>query len=142
MKNDAQCDEQKNMASASAVRPVPQILQEILEHLTEIIRSEFRLARAEVGQDLERVRKASTLLAAGAVFGLYALGFILLSLVYGLASTLPLWLAALIVGVGVSVLAAVFLQIGRKKIKQASLKLDETIGSLEENVTWIKKRAR
>ena len=119
-----------------------QILQEIVNHGTEIIRSEVRLLRAEVRQDVTQVAKASVFFVIGAVLAFYGLGFVLLGLVYALGSTTPLWLSAVIVGIGAAVIAAVFLWVGRTKIKQASLKPDKTIRSIQENVTWMKKQTR
>ena len=62
--------------------------------------------------------------AIGAAFALYALGFILLGVVYALATRMAPWLSVS-VGVGVGIVAAIFVQIGRTKIKQASLKPDK-----------------
>jgi cytochrome c biogenesis protein CcdA len=117
-----------------------QILQEIVRHVTEIIHSEGQLLRAEVREDVTQIAKAGVFFVIGAVFAFQALGFVLLGLVYALGSRTPLWLAAVIVGVGAAVIAAVFLRIGRTKIKQASLKPDTTIRSLQENVRWMKKQ--
>jgi hypothetical protein len=117
-------------------------LQQIVNHVTEIIRSEVRLLRAEVRQDVAQVAKASVFCVIGAVLAFYGLGFVLLGLVYALGRTTPLWLSAVIVGVGAAAIAAVFLWIGRTKIRQASLKPDKTIRSMQENVTWMKKQTR
>ena len=127
-------------SSKSDDRPFFQIVQEILAHLTEIIRSEVQLARTEVRADLAQVARAGAFVAVGAVFGLFALGFVLLSVVYALDTRLSPWLSALIVGIGVGVIAAIFLSVGRSKMKRADLKPDKTIRSLQENVTWMKKR--
>jgi hypothetical protein len=142
MKHETTLNDGTNFGSRSSGRPISQIVQEILDHVTEIIRSEFRLARAEVRQDLRFVAKAFLLLAVAVVLSLYALGFVLLSVVYELAIHMSPSLSALVVGIGVGIVAAVFLQVGRKKIKQASLTPHRTIQSLEENVTWMKKQAR
>ena len=123
-------------------RPISGLVQEMLTHVTEIIRSEFRLARAEVRQDLTYAAKASLFLIASALLALYALGFVLLGAVYALATAVPAWAAALIVGVSLAIIAAVFMQIGRKRLKVSSLKPDKTIQSLQENVTWVKNQTR
>jgi len=128
-------------SSKSGDRTFSRIVQEIVNHLTEIVRSEFRLARTEVGQDLSQVLKASVFFIFGAVLALYALGFLLLALVYGLGTMMAAWVSALIVGAGAALTAVIFLQVGRAKIAQASLKPDETIQSLQESATWIKKQA-
>ena len=78
----------------------------------------------------------------GAILGLYAFGFILLGAVYALGEILPMWAAALTVGGVGGGLAVVFLIIGRNKIKLASLIPDKTIGSLQENATWVTRRTR
>jgi uncharacterized membrane protein YqjE len=142
MKDETTLNDGTNIGARSSGRPISQIVQEILDHVTEIIRSEFRLARVEVRQDLRFVAKAFLLLAVAVVLSLYALGFVLLGVVYGLATHMSPSLSALVVGIGVGIIAAVFLQVGRKRIKQASLTPDRTIQSLEENVTWMKKQVR
>ena len=129
-------------ASSNQDRPLSRILQEMLGHLTELIRSEIQLARTEVRADIAQVARAGVFVAIGAVFGLYALGFALLGAVYALATRVTPWLSASIVAVGAAVIAGVFLYVGRTKMKQADLKPDNTIRSLQENVTWMKKQVR
>src|SRR5436853_1645936 len=102
---------------SSSRRPISGILQEIGTHLTEILRSEVRLARAEIGQDVAQAAKAGLFLLVSVVFALYAFGFFLLTVVYALQETWPPWASALTVGFGVGTVAAIFLLIGRKKMK-------------------------
>jgi len=123
-------------------RPISAILQEIAVHLTEIVRSEVRLASTEVRHDLTQFAKASVFVVVSAMLGLYSFGLILLAAVYALGETLPFWASALIVAGGVGILGTVFLLIGRKKMKLASLRPDKTIQSLQENATWLKKQTR
>jgi len=140
--NNDQLNAFAGRASSNQDRPLSRILQETVAHLTEIIRSEIQLARVEVRADIAHVARASVFVAIGAVFGLYAVGFVLLGVVYALATRVTPWLSALIVAVGVGVIAAIFLHVGRTKMKQVDLKPDNTIRSLQENVTWIKKQVR
>lgn len=134
--------DETNASFQSGGRSISRILQEIVNHVSEIIRSELRLARTEVRQNLTQAAKASSFFVIGSVFGLLALGFILLGVVHALGSTMPLWLSAVIVGTGVGIVAAVFLLAGRRKMKRASWRPNETIRSLRENVTWITKHKR
>ena len=127
-------------ASSNQDRPLSRILQEMLGHLTELIRSEIQLARTEVRADIAQVARAGVFVAIGAVFGLYALGFALLGVVYALATRVTPWLSASIVAVGAGMIAGIFLYVGRTKMRQVDLKPDNTIRSLEENVTWMKKQ--
>jgi len=121
-------------------RSIKQILQDIVNHVSDIIRSEVQLARTEVRQDLMHYGKASTLIGIAGVLLFYAVGFVLLSAVYALQAVMAPWLAAVLVGVAVGIVAAVLYLTGRKKLKQASLRPDKTIKTLEDNVTWFKRR--
>ena len=123
-------------------RSIKQIVQDIVNHVTDIFRSEVQLARTEVRQDLMHYGKASSLVGIAGVLLFYAVGLILLSAVYALQSMMPPWLAAVLVGVAVGIVAAVLYTTGRKKLKQASLRPDKTIKTLEDNVTWFKKQTR
>ena len=124
----------------SSKRTFSGILQDIVNRLTEIVRSEIRLARTEMRQELTQLFKASALLIVSGLLAVYALGFLLLSAAYALATVLPGWASALIVGVGVGIIGGIFFLVGRSKLKQANLTLDQTIKSLQENATWVKKR--
>ena len=126
----------------SGGRTFSQIFQEIVHHISEIVRSEVRLARTEVRDDITQVSKTGVYFVIGAVFAFHALGFILLGLVYALGTSMALWLSALVVGAGAGVIAASLLIVGRRKLRQTSLVPDKTIRSLQENVRWMKKQTK
>jgi membrane protein len=71
----------------------------------------------------------------------YAVGFLLLTIMYALETTLVPWLAALIVAVGVMMIAMVAVSIGRKRMKQVHLP-EKTIETMKENVQWAKQQIR
>ena len=123
-------------------RSIKQIVQDIVNHVSDIIRSEVRLAKAEVRQDLAHYAKAIAFIGIAGVLAFYALGFVLLGAVYGLQDVVPSWLAALLVGAAVGITAAILFLTGRKKLAQASLRPDKTIQSLEDNVTWFKRQTK
>jgi len=135
-------DEFRDAAPGSGARPISGIFQEIVSHLTEIVRSEIRLARTEIRQDVAQVSKASIFLVVSAVFSICGLGFILLSAVYALEKSMPAWTAALIVGIGAGLIAGICLWVGRNKMRLISLTPGKTIQSLQENVTWLKKQTK
>jgi hypothetical protein len=127
-------------SSQSGNRTFSQVVQEMFNHLAEIVRSEIRLARVEVRQDLAQLTRASVFVVVGGIFALYALGFVLLGAVYALGTSMAPWLAAVLVGGAVGLLATILLLVGRTKLRQASLKPDKTISSVQENITWMKKQ--
>jgi uncharacterized membrane protein YqjE len=122
-------------------RSVAEVLQDIFGNLQELIRSEFRLAKAETREEVSKVAKFSVMLGAGLVLVVYAVGFLLLTIMYALETTLVPWLAALIVAVGVMMIAMVAVSIGRKRMKQVHLP-EKTIETMKENVQWAKQQIR
>src|SRR5262245_59915574 len=123
-------------------RSIKQILQDIVNHVSDIVRSQVRLAKTEVRQDVTHYAKTSAFIGAAGSLALYAVGFFLLSAVYALQGVMPPWLAALVVGVAVGIVAAILYLTGRKKLTQASLRPDKTTQTLEDNVTWFKKQTK
>jgi uncharacterized membrane protein YqjE len=103
-------------------RPVRRILQDIVGNLQDIVRLEIRLAKAELKQDASRILRAVSLAAAGLVCALYAGGLLLLALVQGLSNRMPPWAAALAVGGGMAVVAAVLVAAGFRRISGLDLK--------------------
>ncbi len=123
---------------AAGIRSIPEILQDVLTNIQDIVRSEVRLAKAELGEELNRARSGGLLIGVGAVAAIFSTLFLLLACVYALGLVVPNWAAALIVAAAVGVAAAVTLGLGLKRLKtiQAAPK---TAASLKENVRWAKQ---
>jgi uncharacterized membrane protein YqjE len=123
---------------AAGIRSIPEILQDVLANIQDIVRAEVRLAKAELGEELNRARSGGLLIGVGAVAAIFSALFLLLACVYALGRVMPNWAAALIVAAAVGVAAAVILGLGVKRLKtiQAAPK---TAASVKENVRWAKQ---
>src|SRR5688572_10758780 len=123
---------------AAGSRSIPEILQDVLTNIQDIVRAEVRLAKAELGEELNRARSGGLLIGVGAVAAIFSTLFLLLACVYALVLVVPNWAAALIVAAAVGIAAAVTLSLGLKRLKtiQAAPK---TAASLKENVQWARQ---
>jgi uncharacterized membrane protein YqjE len=123
---------------AAGNRSIPEILQDVLTNIQDIVRAEVRLAKAEVGEELNRARTGGLLIGLGSLAAIFSALFLLLACVYVLCLVMPNWAAALVVAATVGVAAAVTLGLGLKRFKtfQAAPK---TAASLKENVRWAKQ---
>jgi uncharacterized membrane protein YqjE len=119
-----------------------ELVQNVISDVQGLIRSEIRLAKTEIKEDASATGRASTLLAGGVVLAFYAIGFLLLTVVYALATAMADWLAALIVGVVVAVVAGVLLMVGYQRIKQVNFKPEQTVDTVKEDVEWVKQQAK
>jgi len=123
-------------------RSMAEVLQDIVANIQEIVRSEFRLAKVEIQEETRKISRSSMPLGIGILLAFYALGFLLLAAVHGLALVVGAWLAALIVGVAVLIISLALVSIGRKRFKQVKVVPEKTIGTVKENVQWAKHQIR
>jgi len=119
-------------------RTIPEVLQDIVGNFQEIIRCEFRLAKVELKEEALRASKPVATFGMGLVFGFYGIGFLLLSLVFWLTTLMSVWLAALLVGAALAIVAIALTSSSGKKLRRVNPTPDKTIRSLEENVLWMK----
>lgn len=126
---------------AAGIRSIPEILHDVLANIQDIVRAEVRLAKAELGEELNAARSAGLLIGAGAVAAILSSLFALLACVYALGRVMPNWAAALIVAAAVGVAAAVLLGLGLRRFKTIRV-APETAASLQENVRWARQLTR
>jgi Flp pilus assembly protein TadB len=118
------------------------VLQDIIRDVQEIVRSEMRLAKTELREEAAKAKTAAGLLAAAAVTALFAVFFVLLTVVDALALVMPRWAAALIVGVGLAVIATVMVMAGLTRLKQIQATPARAMDSMKENVEWVKQQTK
>jgi uncharacterized membrane protein YqjE len=123
-------------------RSIGSLVNDIVGNVQEIIRSEVRLAKAEVTEELTKARRAVIWLVAGAVLATMAFGFLLLTVVYVLAHFFQPWVAALIVALGSGAIGGALAAVGASQMKRVSLPPPRTITSVQENLQWAKAQAK
>ena len=126
---------------AIAERPISAVLHDIVGNVQHIVRSEFRLAKTEISEELGKSGGAAILIGAGAAMLLLSGVFVLLAIVYALSAVMPSWAAALIVGVGEGVMAAVCIVLGIRKFKTVR-GVPKTAEVMKENVEWAKQLSK
>jgi uncharacterized membrane protein len=71
---------------------------EVSERMAVLVREEIELAKVEMTQKISSIARGAAAVAIGAVFGVFALVFVLLTVAWGLNSALTsIWLGFLIV---------------------------------------------
>jgi uncharacterized membrane protein YqjE len=123
-------------------RSIGSLVNDIVGNVQEIIRSEVRLAKAEVTEELSKARRAMIWLVAGAVLATMAFGFLLLTAVYVLEHFFQPWVAALIVALGSGAIGGALAAVGASQMKRVSLPPPRTITSVQENLQWAKAQAK
>lgn len=121
---------------ATSERSLAAVLGDLVGNIQHMVRGEIRLAKAEAAEKLAVFRRGAIWCAVAAVAAVLGLLYALLAAVAGLGLWMPLWAAALIVGISLSVLGAVCAVIGVKSLKVPTL--PRTAQSVKESLTWNK----
>ena len=103
-----------------------------------LVRKEIELAKQEVKEGVTSKVRGGVLLAAAAVFGLFALGFIATAGARALGLVLPLWAGFLIVGGLFLLLAGIGAAAGVRSLKEAPVGPVKTRETIKEDIEWAK----
>ena len=124
-------------------RPVAELVRQLSDQTTTLVRQEIELAKAEMTAKGKQVGMGAGAFGGAALFGLYAVGAITACLILALSTAIAGWLAALIVGVVYAAIAGVLALIGKKKTQAGAPPVPErAISSTKEDVEWAKTRAK
>jgi putative superfamily III holin-X len=113
-------------------RSVAQLLADLLRNLQDILSAEISLAQARVREELNGYRPAVTLILVGAVGGVVGCFFLLLAAAAALSLVMPVWAAALIVGVGMVAICTLLLRVGVSRVRSRADRLAKRIEHLKE----------
>ena len=118
----------------STIRPIPEIFTDLVSQVTGLVRTESRLARAEISEKATRALSGMAMILLGMVLLIPALVVLLQAAIAGLVENgMQTSVAALIVGGAALVLGMVLGLIGWSMAKPASLVPDKTIDQLKRD---------
>jgi uncharacterized membrane protein YqjE len=119
-------------------RSLGQIVSDVTQDITTLIRQEMDLAKTELKQEMSKAGKGAGLLGGAGVAGYFVLLFLSVTLMYALNEAMDAWLAALIVTALWAVVAAVLAMVGKKSLDKSNPQLPKTQQTLKEDVQWAK----
>jgi uncharacterized membrane protein YqjE len=124
-------------------RPTADLLKELSDHTTTLVKQEIDLAKAELSEKGKKAGQGAGMFGGAGLFGVFAFAALTTCIIAALESPLNLWLAALIVAVVYAAVAGVLALQGRNKVKEAGPPVPEqTTESVKEDVQWAKTRAK
>jgi uncharacterized membrane protein YqjE len=127
------------MTTQQSQEPIGAVVHRLSEQLPELIRSELRLAQAELTETGKQAGVGVGLFSAAGLVALYGVAALLATAVIALDLALPLWLSALIVTVVLFAAAGVAALMGKKKVSAATPPAPEkAIAGLKQDVETVK----
>lgn len=124
-------------------RPIADLLRDLSTQTATLVRKELELARVELRRKGMRAGAGAGMFGAAGLLGVLALGAITAGAIMLLATTMADWLAAVVIGVGIALVAGVLALIGKKQVQRAAPPVpEEATESVKEDVEWARTRAR
>ncbi len=124
-------------------QPVGDLVKQLSDQTTTLVRKEIELAKAELAVKAKRAGVGAGMFGGAGLFAIYALGALTATAILALATTVDAWLAALIVAVVYAAVAGVLALQGREKVQAATPPVPEqAIDSTKEDVAWVRTRAK
>jgi hypothetical protein len=118
--------------------PIPSLLRRLADEVTTLFAQELALLKSETTHAIGHMKAAVASIAMGGAVMVLGLVFLLLSAVYGLSNVMEPWLAALIVGGVVTLIGAIMLMSGKKKLEPSAIAPRHTAASLRKDTEMIK----
>lgn len=125
-------------SAATSELSTKDLLRRIVSESGELVRKEIDLAKAELHANLHGTLVMAKGLIAAGVLALIGVTLLLVAAIFGLATVMPAWGAALLVAGVVLAAAFVAFAIGWKNRLQRPL--ERTRGQIKEDVQWAKNR--
>jgi len=118
-------------------RSLGELFSDLGSELSTLVRKEMDLAKAEARDEVRRVRQSGTAFGLAAVAGLVVVFFASAALAWLLDQWMNRALAFLIVAVLWAVVAAIAVQVGKRRAAEME-RLPRTVETLKEDVEWAK----
>ena len=116
-----------------------ELIGQLSEQVTTLVRHEVRLAQAEVTQKAKRFGIGAGLFGGAGLMALLGVNALITAIIFGIATALPGWLAGIIVGAVLFLVAGVLALLGKRDVQKAAPPLPtETIASVQRDIATVK----
>jgi MFS family permease len=119
------------------------LMRQLSEQTTRLVRQEIELAKAEVSEKGKKAGIGVGMFGGAGVTALYAVGALIAAIIAALSLGMDTWIAALIVAVVLGAIAGVLALQGRNKVQEALPPVpEESVDSVKADVQTTKSRAQ
>jgi uncharacterized membrane protein YqjE len=120
-----------------------ELVTRLSSQVSELVRGELELARAELASKGKRAGVGAGLAGAGGVLALYGGGALVAAAIAALALVVDVWLAALVVGVLLLLVAGLLAVVGKNRIQSATPPVPEqAVAGAKQDVETVKQAVR
>jgi uncharacterized membrane protein YqjE len=115
------------------------LVNQLTTEVPELIRSEIRLAQAEMTEKGKRAGIGIGMFSGAGLLAFFGFGSLLATVIMALALVMDAWLAALIVTVVLFIAGAVLALMGKSKVQEATPAMPErAVDGVKEDIATVK----
>ena len=119
-----------------------ELVRDLTEQFSHLARTEVRLAVHEVQDKAKHAGIGAASIGAAGVLAGYGLAIVLAGLVLLLALAVPAWVAAMIVGAVVLLVAGVAALVAKKQFRRSAPMPSDAVDSAKEDIQVVKEAAK
>lgn len=123
--------------TSESTKSAGQLMKEVTEDMSTLIRKEIQLAKQEVGASVTAKLKGAAIIAVAGVLGFFALIFLLLAIRDGFDTFLWTWVADLLTAVVLLAIGGAGAMVAKKKLS-TPFNTELTKQTIKEDVQWAK----
>jgi uncharacterized membrane protein YqjE len=123
-------------------RSLGDLFSTLANQTSTLVRQEVDLAKTELTQKATRAGREASMIGAGAVLALGGYLALLATLIIVLDMFMPLWLAALVVGLLFAGIGFIIIQQGLKGLRQLDPAPRQTIATIKDDIAWAKEQTK
>lgn len=140
----------ESMAGNTTKRPDPagapsagELVSRVAEQMSTLIRDELRLAQAELTAKGKKAGLGAGFFGQALLFGWLGAATLVAAAVLGLANAVPAWLAAVVVGVILLVLAVIGALMGKRQVSAVGSPLPrEAVAGVRRDLGTLRESAK
>jgi Flp pilus assembly protein TadB len=123
-------------------RSTGELVKLVAEQVSVLVRDEMKLAQLEMTRKGKEAGKGIGMMGGGGLIALYGVACLIACAIIAISLAVPAWLAALIIGAALLVLAAIVAAVGRARMKRATPPMPrEAVESIKTDVDTIRESA-
>ena len=116
------------------------LVHQLSEEIPQLVRSEIRLAQAEVAEKGKRVGLGLGMFSAAGLLAFFGVATLIATAVLAIAEGLPGWAAALIVAAALLAGAGLLAVLGKSKVTEGQpLKPERAVAGVQEDIAVLKE---
>ena len=127
-------------SSASEDRSVTELVTELSQQTSRLVRDELRLAQAELKEKGRHAGRGAGLFGSAGLLAFFGAAGLLTTAILALSLVLPAWLSALLVSLVLLIAAGIAALIGKKEVKEAGPPAPEAaVDSVKRDIQEVKE---